>query len=244
MLLVCPREQISQDKEHHDNKSNRLGDENIGKTRSKGLTEHDKKIIKPILRIAAGELPSKQRPEEIYGLCPHAILDKMEERSYRYQEYTRIPAAPVDIKTCKSKEKAEYKCMGNKIAAGNGISEEHPANRLINNIRKYGSKCRIRIIYAAPHIGHEMLNDESETKCNPKMTENEHIYPECFTASKMLPVQRMHEIESKVHRAGYHCDVLGKAKKDYKRVIELFERRLSEFGKICGVKTSVRKYSF
>ena len=39
------------------------------------------------------------------------------------------------------------------------------------------------------------------------------------------------------HEVGYHYEVLSKAKGDYEKAVELFEKELSEFRKICDVKT-------
>lgn len=45
------------------------------------------------------------------------------------------------------------------------------------------------------------------------------------------------EIEGMGHEVGYHYEVLGKAKGDNKKAIGLFEDELSDFRKICDVKT-------
>jgi len=47
----------------------------------------------------------------------------------------------------------------------------------------------------------------------------------------------MREIEGMGHEVGYHYEVLGKAKGDHERAIEMFEHELSEFRKICDVRT-------
>ena len=39
------------------------------------------------------------------------------------------------------------------------------------------------------------------------------------------------------HEVGYHYEVLSKAKGDYEKAIQLFEEELSDFRKICNVKT-------
>ena len=45
------------------------------------------------------------------------------------------------------------------------------------------------------------------------------------------------EIEGMGHEVGYHYEVLGKSKGDKIKAIGLFEKELSEFRKICDVKT-------
>lgn len=45
------------------------------------------------------------------------------------------------------------------------------------------------------------------------------------------------EILDMGHEVGYHYEVLGKAKGDSKKAIELFKQELNEFRKVCDVKT-------
>ncbi len=45
------------------------------------------------------------------------------------------------------------------------------------------------------------------------------------------------EIEDMGHEVGYHYEVLGKAKGNYHKAMELFEYELSELRKICNIKT-------
>lgn len=45
------------------------------------------------------------------------------------------------------------------------------------------------------------------------------------------------KIHSLGHEVGYHYEVLGKVRGDYKKAIELFEKELNEFRKIADVKT-------
>jgi hypothetical protein len=45
------------------------------------------------------------------------------------------------------------------------------------------------------------------------------------------------EIEDMGHEVGYHYEVLGKAKGNYEKAIKLFEYELSEFRKICDIRT-------
>lgn len=47
----------------------------------------------------------------------------------------------------------------------------------------------------------------------------------------------INEIQDMGHEVGYHYEVLGKAKGDHRKAIGLFEEELSEFRKICDVKT-------
>lgn len=55
--------------------------------------------------------------------------------------------------------------------------------------------------------------------------------------SNVFRPEIMQEIESMGHEVGYHYEVLGKAKGDHKKAIELFEHELSEFRKVCDAKT-------
>lgn len=45
------------------------------------------------------------------------------------------------------------------------------------------------------------------------------------------------DIEYMKHEVGYHYEVLGKANGDHNKAIRLFENELSEFRKVCNVKT-------
>ena len=45
------------------------------------------------------------------------------------------------------------------------------------------------------------------------------------------------QIKDLGHEVGYHYEVLSKANGDYEKAIELFEKELSEFRKICDVET-------
>ncbi len=47
----------------------------------------------------------------------------------------------------------------------------------------------------------------------------------------------MRKIEGMGHEVGYHYEVLGKAKGDHERAIEMFESELGEFREICDVRT-------
>ena len=47
----------------------------------------------------------------------------------------------------------------------------------------------------------------------------------------------LREIEDMGHEIGYHYEVLSKTKEDYEKAIDLFEKELAEFRKICDIKT-------
>ena len=47
----------------------------------------------------------------------------------------------------------------------------------------------------------------------------------------------MREIEGMGHEVGYHYEVLGKAKGDCEKAIEMFGSELKEFRKVCDVRT-------
>lgn len=47
----------------------------------------------------------------------------------------------------------------------------------------------------------------------------------------------MREIEGMGHEVGYHYEVLGKAKGDHEKAIEMFGSELKEFRKVCDVRT-------
>lgn len=55
--------------------------------------------------------------------------------------------------------------------------------------------------------------------------------------SNVFRPEIMQEIESMGHEVGYHYEVLGKAKGNHKKAIEMFERELGKFRKVCDVKT-------
>lgn len=55
--------------------------------------------------------------------------------------------------------------------------------------------------------------------------------------SSVFRPELIKEIKGMGHEVGYHYEVLGKAKGDHRKAIELFEDELSEFRKVCDVKT-------
>ncbi len=55
--------------------------------------------------------------------------------------------------------------------------------------------------------------------------------------SNVFRPEIVQEIESMGHEVGYHYEVLGKAKGNYNKAMELFEYELSELRKICDIKT-------
>ncbi len=127
MICFCPGEQVCQE-ERYDGKSNDLGDENIGEIRGIRVPDRNKEIINPVIRSCAPrKTPSKQGPEKGHRLRPHVVFEQVEQRCAGYKEHARIPAAPVEIKTHKSKKEDEYQRMGDEAAAGKGISKEHPS---------------------------------------------------------------------------------------------------------------------
>lgn len=174
MPYFCPGKQVFQGKEHYDDKSNDFGDEIIRETDCIGIPEHDKEIIKPVIRGAPGKTPSQQRPEENCRLCPHIVFQQVKERSARYKKDAHVSAAPVAIKSSKSEDKAECESMSNKPSACNGIRKEHPAKELIDDIRQYGSKCYVPIVDPALNSRYKILEDEKDSKCDTEVSEKEH----------------------------------------------------------------------
>jgi len=174
ILDFCPGKQVFHGKEHYNDKSNDFGDEIIRETGYVGIPEHNKEIIKPVVRGAPGKTPSQQRPEENFRLSPHIVFQEVEERSTGHQKNACIPAAPVMIISQKSEDKGECKGMGNKATAGKRIRKEYPAKELIDNIRQERTQGYIQIVYPAADSGYKILEDEKQSKCNAEVTEKEH----------------------------------------------------------------------
>lgn len=178
MISLMPHfslgKQVFQGKEHYDDKSNDFGDEIIRETGYVGIPEHDKEIIKPVIRSAPGKTPSQQRPEENHRLCPHIVFQQVQERSAGYQKGAHIPSAPVMIKSCKCQDKAEYEGMSNKPSACERIWKEYPAKELIDDIWQYGSKRQIHVVNPSPDSRHKIPEDEKESKRDAEVTEKEH----------------------------------------------------------------------
>lgn len=55
--------------------------------------------------------------------------------------------------------------------------------------------------------------------------------------NKVFQPQLIREIASMGHEIGYHYEVVDKAKGNYEQAVQIFEAELSEFRKICDVKT-------
>jgi hypothetical protein len=98
----------------------------------------------------------------------------VQERSAGHQKDAYIPAAPVAIKSQKSKDKNECKCMGNKPSACERIRKEYPAKELIDNIRQECTQGYIQVVDLTTDSGHKILEDEKQSECNAEVAEEEH----------------------------------------------------------------------
>ncbi len=174
MPYFSPGKQVFQGEERYDDKPYDFGDEIIRETWHVGFHSHDKEIIKPVIRSTLWKSQSQQRPKENRRLCPHAVLQEMEERCASYKKNAHFPAAPVEIISRKRQEKTEYESMSDKPSAGNRIRKEHPSNELVNNIRQERTEGDIPVVYPATDFRDKTLEDEKDSNCDAQVTEKEH----------------------------------------------------------------------
>jgi len=86
------------------------------------------------------------------------------------------------------------------------------------------------------------IDDEVDLTYAMKMAKTEHelgIKATYYfrTNEKVFNAQYIKDISDLGHEIGYHYEVLGEAEGDFEKAIELFERELGSFRKICDVKT-------
>jgi hypothetical protein len=86
------------------------------------------------------------------------------------------------------------------------------------------------------------IDDESDLKYALQMakTENEYGFKTTYyfrICKNVFVEEHIRNINKLGHEIGYHYEILGEAEGNYEKAIELFEKHLSKFRKICEIST-------
>ena len=161
---------------HKNEKPDKLGDEHIGGFRNITMTDDIQQVIyETPIRIPLRELPSKDRPEERGRTHPHPVLYQMQKTCPCHLDGTAaVPALFKEHITGNKEDEYEHQCMPDQPAAGNGLSEQEPADEFIDQVRQQCPERDDAVIKAVTDGGYDLPKCEEDCECDTEMAEDEH----------------------------------------------------------------------